>query len=95
MTFGVEEGLREGEQADDAGGVVACSGSGEAIGAIVAGELRIERGGGGKNCVEMRGENDDGAGAVGGKMGGGNESDDVADGVDVDVGETDFSEASG
>ena len=56
---------------------------------------RIERRRGGKDSIEMRGKNDDGAGAFGGKMWRGYESDDVADGVGLNVGETDFGEACG
>ena len=43
----------------------------------------------------MRGENDDGSGAFGGKMGCGYESDDVADAVGLNVGKADFGEACG
>ena len=93
LDFGVDDGLRESEHADDSGSVVAGAGGGETIGIVVSGERGIERRSGGKDSIEMRGEDDDGPGAVGGKMRRGNESDDVADGVGCDIGETDFCEA--
>ena len=40
LDLGMDDGLRESEQADDAGGIVACSGSDEAIGAVFARKLR-------------------------------------------------------
>ena len=58
-------------------------------------EGRIEWRGGGEDGVEMRGEDDDGTGAVSGKMRRGDEADDVADSVSVDVDESDLGEASG
>ena len=36
LDLGLDEGLRQSEHADDTGGVVACSGSGESIGSVVA-----------------------------------------------------------
>jgi hypothetical protein len=93
--LGVDDGLCESEHADDAGGVVAGSGSGQLIGSVVAGDPGIEERSRGKNGVEVRGEDHDGSGAVGGKMGSRDESDDIAEFVNVDVGEADFSETGG
>ena len=95
LNLGVDDGLCKSKHADDAGSVVAGAGSGEAVGAVVASQDGTERRGGGEDGIEMRGEDDDGAGAVGGKMCRGDESDDVAEVVGVDVGETDFGEAFG
>ena len=91
----MDEGLRDSKHADDSGGVVAGAGSGEAVGSIVAGDDRIERRCGGEDSVEMRGEDDDGAGAVRREIGCRNESHYVAEGVGADVDEADLGEACG
>src|ERR1700759_5173779 len=93
--LGMDDGLSKSKHADDAGGIVAGPGSGKVIGAIVATQGGIERRGGGKNCIEMRGEHDYRTSAVGGKMCRRDESVHVADNVGVDIDEANFSEACG
>ena len=84
--LGVGEGGGEGEESGEAGGVVAGSGGEDFLIVFLRGAV----GDGGKDCVEVGGDEDDGR--VWGGVGGGEFGEGVAFGVDVRVGEAEGGE---
>ena len=95
FNLGLDERGDDGEHAGDAGGVVAGSGGGEAVLPLTRLTTGLRGVSAGKDRVEMRRENNDGSAAFGREFGGGEESEDIADGVGLDVGEASFGEAGG
>ncbi len=91
----VDERVGEGEQTGEAGSVVAGAGRVEAENGIFSGNGGNEGRGGGEDGIEMRGEDDDGAAALGGKLRGRDDGDDIADGVGGDGGQAGFFEEGG
>ncbi len=93
--LGLDQGVHNRQQSCNAGRVVAGAGSSEAGGTVGAAQRGLERGIGGKNCVEMRGKHDHRAAAFRGKFGGGQKSEHIADGVGLDIGQPCLFEAGG
>jgi len=87
--FGLHQRVRNGQQTNHAGGIVAGAGRFQAV--VI--EDRVERRIGRKDGVNMSGEDDDRAGAVRGKIAGGQVSKHIADGVDLDVRKAGFAKA--
>ncbi len=83
---GLDEGIGECELPGDAGAIVAGSGSLDAVAVY----LGVEGSFGGEDGVEMRGENDDGAGAFRREVGCGEKPEDVSDCIDMNAGQAGF-----